>query len=73
MPALLGFFPATMLDDCMTLKRYEDGFEDGVNAMLNFFRYNLSGSSTHIERDHIERWLDKAKKRFLKVSEEAKA
>jgi hypothetical protein len=52
-------------------KGKKEGFEDGVRAMLMFFKYQLTGSSSsHIERSLLDRWLEKAKKRFL--NEEAK-
>ena len=50
----------------MVSRRYDEGFEDGVKAMLTFFKYQLTGSSgSHIERSLLDRWLEKAKKRFL--------
>jgi hypothetical protein len=47
-------------------KRYDEGFKDGAQAVVDFLGYCLAGShSGSIDKSLIERWLDKADKRFL--------
>jgi hypothetical protein len=48
------------------MNRFEEGIKEGVKRSIAFFRYNLSGSSKYIEREHIERWLSKLEKREFK-------